>query len=372
MTGPIRPLFVNENMGGHATLHLAIRTALREHPEVRAQFLDVPTAGTIRRLGAVSIPGLASADMDLQALRVQLGTSAVVRRRLASWTNPYDVIHVYSQNAGLLVDGVLRARPSVVGTDATTAQGALLLPHRRPARGTDRRIAVSQRFERRVYDAATLVVAQSEWVAASLRDEYDVDPTRIRSIPYGITIQDALPRIERARPQITFVGFSMERKGGTRLLELWRRRFRADTDLILVTRDDVPREPGLRVFRDLRPGDPRMRTVLAESDVFVFPSQIDTFGYALVEAMAAEVPTVALAVAAVPEVVEDGVTGVLVDPAADDGTLATAIAGVLGDPDRARAMGRAGRVRALERFDARVTTARLVEVLGEARALHGA
>lgn len=372
MNPPIRPLFVNENMGGHATLHLAIRTALRDHPAVRAQFLDVPPAGTLRRIGAVSVPGLARADADLQALRVQLGTSAVVRRRLATWTNPYDVLHVYSQNAGLLIDGHLRDRPSVVGTDATTAQGALLLPHRRPARGTDRRVAVSQRFERRVYDAATLVVAQSEWVAASLRDEYDIDPTRIRSIPYGITIPDALPRIERARPQITFVGFSMERKGGTRLLDLWRRRFRTDVDLILVTRDDVPREPGLRVFRDFRPGDPRLRTLLAETDVFVFPSRIDTFGYALVEAMAAEVPTVALAVAAVPEVVDDGTTGVLVDPEADDDTLAGAIADVLGDPVRARAMGRAGRSRVLERFDARVTTARLIEVLREARAIHGA
>lgn len=372
MTTPIRPLFVNENMGGHATLHLAIRAAIRDDPQVRAQFLDVPPAGTLRRVAAASVPGLGRADADLQGLRVQLGTSAVVRRRLRTWANPYDVLHVYSQNAALLIDEVLRERPSVVGTDATTAQGALLLPHRRPARGTERRIAASQRFERRVYEAATLIVAQSEWVASSLRDEYGVDPTRIRLIPYGTTIPDALPHVDRARPQMTFVGFSMARKGGNRLLEIWRRAFRADVDLNLVTRDDVPREPGLRVFRDFRPGDPRLRTLFAETDVLVFPSRIDTFGYALIEAMAAEVPTVALAVAAVPEVVADGETGVLVDPGADDAELAAAITRILDDPDRARAMGRAGRVRALERFDARVTTARLVEVLREARLLHGA
>lgn len=371
MTPPIRPLFVNENMGGHATLHLAIRAALRDDPSTRPQFLDVPPAGTLRRAAASSVPGLARADADLQALRVQLGTSAVVRRRLRSWPDPYDVIHVYSQNAALLIDGLLRDRPSVVGTDATTAQGAPLLPYRRPGRGTDRRVTTSQRFERRVYEAATLVVAQSEWVAGSLRDEYGVDPTRIRLIPYGITMPEALGRIARDRPQITFVGFSMQRKGGSRLLELWRRSFRADADLNLVTRDDVGREPGLRVFRDFRPGDPRLRTLFAETDVFVFPSRIDTFGYALVEAMAAEVPTVALAVAAVPEVVADGETGLLVDPDADDDALAAAIARILGDPEGARAMGRAGRVRALERFDARVTTARLVEVLREAVALHG-
>jgi glycosyltransferase involved in cell wall biosynthesis len=372
MGDPIRPLFVNENMGGHSTLHLAIRTALRDHPDVHPQCFDVPAAGALRRLGAVSVPGLARLDADLQALRVQLGTSATVRRRLARWANPYDVLHVYSQNAALLIDPTLRDRPSVVGTDATTAQGALLLPHREPARGTDRRIAVSQRFEHRVYDAATLVVAQSDWVAESLRRDYGVDPTRIRSIPYGITIPDALGRIERDRPQITFVGFSLARKGGTRLLDLWRRRFRADVGLNLVTRDDCPREPGLRVFRDFRPGDPRLRTLLAETDVFVFPSRIDTFGFALVEAMAAEVPTVALAVAAVPEVVAHGETGLLVDPDADDDALGDAVEELLRDPERARALGRAGRARALERFDARVTTTRLVEVLREARALRGA
>jgi glycosyltransferase involved in cell wall biosynthesis len=103
----------------------------------------------------------------------------------------------------------------------------------------------------------------------------------------------------------------------------------------------------------------------------VFPSRIDTFGYALIEAMAAEVPTVALSVAAIPEVVADGETGLLVDPAADDATLAAAITRILDDPARARAMGRAGRARALERFDARGTTAHLIGVLREALLLHG-
>ena len=49
MTGdPIRPLFVNENMGGHTTLHLAIRTALRDHPDVHPRIEDVIVFGVHR------------------------------------------------------------------------------------------------------------------------------------------------------------------------------------------------------------------------------------------------------------------------------------------------------------------------------------
>jgi glycosyltransferase involved in cell wall biosynthesis len=62
--------------------------------------------------------------------------------------------------------------------------------------------------------------------------------------------------------------------------------------------------------------------------------------------------------------VEDGVTGLLVGPAPAE--LGAAIESLLEDPARARAMGEAGRRRMLERFDARVTTGRLVDVLLEA------
>jgi glycosyltransferase involved in cell wall biosynthesis len=77
------------------------------------------------------------------------------------------------------------------------------------------------------------------------------------------------------------------------------------------------------------------------------------------------VPVVATRVGALPEMVEDGVTGRLV--AHDDAELAAAIGGLLADPVRAEAMGAAGRARVEARFDARRTTRDLLEVLGEAR-----
>ena len=369
MSPPIRPLFVNENIGGHATMHMAIRAALTSHPEVSAQFLDLPSPGLVRRLGAIPIPGLAREDFDLQGLRIQLGMSAHIQRRLRRWNNPYDVLHVYTQNAALLSTKALAGRPSVVATDATGEQGARLIAERWPGKGTKSRISLTKLFEKKVYESATLVIAQSEWTANSLRTDYGVADDRIRIIPFGITVHDALPRATNALPQITFIGTRLSRKGGNRLLDIWRRYLSAETTLTLVTRDDVSPQDGLRVFQDFRPGDPRLETLFAATDLFVFPSEMDTFGYALIEAMAGEIATISLDVAARAEIAIDGVTGLVLPENADDGALLAAIRDLLSDPVRTREMGIAGRNRVLEKFDSRVTTSMLIEVLREAKSL---
>jgi glycosyltransferase involved in cell wall biosynthesis len=84
-------------------------------------------------------------------------------------------------------------------------------------------------------------------------------------------------------------------------------------------------------------------------DVFLLPSLTEGTSLALVGAMAAAVPCVASAVGGNPEVVEDGVTGLLV-PSGDAGALTAAVAALLVDGARAGALGRAGREAYLARF----------------------
>jgi glycosyltransferase involved in cell wall biosynthesis len=218
-----------------------------------------------------------------------------------------------------------------------------------------------------------MVVAQSEWAARSLRDDYDFGTgDRLRVIPFGVVVPETLATHEASdSPEITWVGATMERKGGRRLLELFRRELRGRCRLNLVTREQVPEEPGVTVFRDIEPNDGKLAAVLARSAVFVLPSTMDTFGYAMLEAMAAGVPVVAFRCHAAPEIVDDGVTGLLVDPASGDDALAAVLGRLLDDADLRSRMGAAGRARVLERFDARVTTAQLLEVLAEARRRHG-
>ncbi|HVY60846.1 MAG TPA: glycosyltransferase, partial [Planctomycetota bacterium] len=89
--------------------------------------------------------------------------------------------------------------------------------------------------------------------------------------------------------------------------------------------------------------------LMSELDVLVSASLEEPFGRVLIEAMACARPVVATAVGGVPEVVEDGVTGLLVPPA-QPGRLADAVGRLLASPELRAAMGEAGRRRAAERF----------------------
>ena len=95
---------------------------------------------------------------------------------------------MYTQSIALRSVDLLRSLPSVVSTDATFLQGAFHLPHRRPTRYTSSAVRVAQRFERRVYAAATLIVAQSQWVADCLERAYGIERDRIRVVPFGLTL----------------------------------------------------------------------------------------------------------------------------------------------------------------------------------------
>ena len=69
----------------------------------------------------------------------------------------------------------------------------------------------------------------------------------------------------------------------------------------------------------------------------------------LVEAMATQTPVIATKIGGMPEVVDDGITGFLVEPG-NPQALADATVEMIGDPNRARAMGKAGRTKVLQRY----------------------
>jgi glycosyltransferase involved in cell wall biosynthesis len=104
-----------------------------------------------------------------------------------------------------------------------------------------------------------------------------------------------------------------------------------------------------------------MPTLYAAADIVCLPSRAEGLPLVVLEAMAAGRAVVAARAGGVPEAVLDGVTGVLVDPG-DVAGLADAVVALLTDDAVRSAMGRAARVRALERFRAEDMVARLESV----------
>ena len=129
---------------------------------------------------------------------------------------------------------------------------------------------------------------------------------------------------------------------------------------ICIVGDGILREEFERLAVSLEADDrisflgPRsdVSSILSSFDVFVMPSKNESFGLAAVEAMARELPVVAYSVGGLPEVVADGITGILVEKREPD-QLAEAIVRLARDPTLRREMGREGlqRVKGLFSFD---------------------
>jgi N-acetyl-alpha-D-glucosaminyl L-malate synthase BshA len=89
--------------------------------------------------------------------------------------------------------------------------------------------------------------------------------------------------------------------------------------------------------------------ILPEADVFLLPSEHESFGLAALEAMACGVPVVGSRIGGLPEVIVDGETGFLCSPH-DVGCMRELVLALLNDENRRRDVGAAARKRAVEKF----------------------
>jgi len=104
--------------------------------------------------------------------------------------------------------------------------------------------------------------------------------------------------------------------------------------------------------------------VMAAFDVFVHPSLWEGFGIVLLEAMALGLPIVASDVCAIPDIVSDGQTGLLVPPGDSHG-LAAAIIRLYRDRKLAKGLGQAGRSRLAQHFSLDEMVRKMIEVYEE-------
>ena len=170
----------------------------------------------------------------------------------------------------------------------------------------------------------------SAWAARSMVRDYGAHEEQVHVVPPGVDLEHWFP-IEREagrRPRLLFVGADFERKGGPMLLDVYRKHFRNEADLHLVTRAAIEPEPGVEVHNNLGVGDASLRELYQTSDALVLPTLADCFSMAALEAMACGLPVVISAVGGVPEIVIDGETGMLVAPG-QEGSLVRAVRVIL-------------------------------------------
>ncbi len=182
--------------------------------------------------------------------------------------------------------------------------------------------------------------------------------------------------IPAAAPLLVFVGRLAQEKGITLLLEALT-RLPPDVWLLLV--GDGPEREALRAHagrlgigpRVVFAGDQehaRVIEALVAGELFVFSSQTETLGLAVLEAMAAGRAVVAVRSDVIADIVRDGETGLLV--AAEPGAFADAIGRLLSDPARRAAMAARGREIAAAYTQDRITD-RLAAVYGAIIAARG-
>jgi alpha-maltose-1-phosphate synthase len=239
---------------------------------------------------------------------------------------------------------------------------------------------LSSWVERTAYEAADAIVAVSKGMAADVLAAYPaVDPSRVHVIHNGIDTDfyhpdagtDVLDRlgVDRSRPYVIFVGRITRQKGVPHLLRAGLRLAPEVQLVLLAGAADTPElgaetdaaiaelrrhRDGIFLVSQMLPRE-EVRQLLTHATVFCCPSVYEPLGIVNLEAMACETAVVASRVGGIPEVVVDGETGVLVDlntedPADFERRLAEALDAVATDPERARAMGVAGRARAVESF----------------------
>jgi glycosyltransferase involved in cell wall biosynthesis len=148
-----------------------------------------------------------------------------------------------------------------------------------------------------------------------------------------------------------------------------------DAELVLVgpLPEDLPavlpagvRSEG-RIDRAAPDGEERLAALFADASALVLPSRFEPFGTALLEGMGWGLACVGTRGCAMPEVIEEGRTGLLAAPG-DPASLADALVGVLADPRLAVAMGTAGRARLEAHFTWQRVAERIAAVLAPVRA----
>ncbi len=240
-------------------------------------------------------------------------------------------------------------------------------------------------FAKPVFGAADIIICHSE-NEKKLLSSFPVPDEKMRIIPAGIDFHrfKVLPPPDNFRDFfkisdriVLFVGRLASNKGLGHLIDAAPKILKEfeDSTFVFIGEDESERKKlekkaeklGIQkkiLFTGHVTDEGLLMSAYSACDVFVLPSEYEAFGLVLLEAMACEKPCIATRVGGVPEVVEEGKSGLLVEYGKPD-QLADAIIELLGDEKRRVEMGRAGRARVERNFTWQKIVDQLEEVYRE-------
>lgn len=291
-------------------------------------------------------------NLDLMRYRAEWNAGLLARKRIRQLERSgerFDVLHFHRQATSYASLDRIRTTPTIISIDCT--QRCVLQSAQ--TRLEARTYIPNVRRDGEIFRAAKLIISTSRWAAACLREEYPDCTTEIVIMPNPVQLDGFDPawieeRYARAtqtpgyQPRVLFMGGDFRRKGGYDLLDAWRDGqlgWRASLDLVTSS----PLEPrllsaGVTVRTAVAAHSPEWRTLWRGADILVLPTRDEAFGMVFQEAAAAGLPAIGARINAVPEVVNDGKTGLLVAPG-QPGALIAALNELIASAERRRDMG---------------------------------
>lgn len=208
-------------------------------------------------------------------------------------------------------------------------------------------------LERRIYHNAACVFTRSSNVTSDLLNRYGVPADGVECVYCGpnapVSPHFRPDNADYTNRHILFVGGDWERKGGSDLAQAFTKvlSIYPDAHLTIAGASPTLELANCTVLGDV-PLD-QLTFLYARASIFCVPTRHEPFGIVFLEAMMHRLPIVATQVGALPDMVEEGVTGYLVSPG-DADALAQRLIDLLGDPARCKRLGAAGYERAADRY----------------------
>jgi glycosyltransferase involved in cell wall biosynthesis len=215
----------------------------------------------------------------------------------------------------------------------------------------------------------------SKWLASEAQKSSLFRGRSVSVIPYGLDTEVFQPRDRHAARDvlgmrqddliILFVADGLlEARKGLRLLQEALNSLSNTSNLCLAVLGRGPLEllSHVRMVRSEYTKDDRVLSMIySAADIFVLPALQDNFPNTALEALACGLPAVAFNIGGVPEIVRDGCTGVLVEPATPE-ALASAIEELVGHPERRKEMSANCRRVAVEEYALKIQARRYLEL----------